>query len=750
MISLSMIISVLVCFNGTAQGTTGDAVQVLVGDDPAACLSLESIFFDGTGYMAVDGRNNRGRIKYFTADGAISGTGISTIPLPDAASLPGDILPSPWGLDRVVPLGESLYCVPAPWSGSIVEVFDKTTGTLIERRIDRGISTAGVVNGPDGSVWAVGRRGFVDVNPDSERALNLGSTIQHIDTACGHPLGFVVFEQPQMFLVESTGIIRWRMSLDGIIDGFLSPTDISAGPDGTIAVCAVITDLSNPEYHTEYFAVRDECLSNDDEEGLFGVEDTLRRELATGFVLLMITSEGTVTDAIEMNAAPLSCAVDASGRAHVLVERPDGWAVSILDPRMDEGFEVFSIPVGKPSLISPHCMSSDTDGNLYWDDVATIEGTDYWTIGKLPTSSRGGMFTLGQQPGETGEIVRLNVERLGNFVRQTTALGVGQDGNIYVGYQDFSFELIDDQTIDEESDKGPYESMVMVLDGNGNVLRDVTTFDITQQHCFVSGFTRTEDKTLAVMAGSDTGPAIGYIDGMSTWNPVNGLSVPLPVANGRIGDFGNGYIGWFLYPDVDTLGTSWLEFPAELSGTDEIRKLTETGCRLLATDRGSGTIYATIDDGDIFRIEGANRTVTGVWNNRLPSGAPSHPLNDAAKVTDGLAILDLEHRAILLVPDGAFVEPAVASEFEISEALTLIRTALYEWEENYGFYPPPSPGLLENLMMAGDRDKVQRAFLGGRIYNYRPTEIGYTFVAWSAVGGQPVLLCGLSGEEEIY
>ena len=363
-------------------GQSGDSspVSVILADNPDECLSLESIFIVNDGYILIDGRNNRGRVKLVSGDGEIEAGILPTLPLPHAASLPSDILPSPWGLDRVVPTDDAFYAVPASWAGAPAEKFDRQTGEFIERLGDVGLRVSGMVVGPDGDAWAVGRRIMLNVSSGTGESIDCSGMLRHIDGAAGHPMGFVLLEQPYVMLMESSGVIRWRVSMEEVIDGFLSPFDIATGPDGTIALCCVVCDLSDEANHDEYFRLRDESLSRDDEDVLFAVEDALRSNLGTGFIVILFDSEGTVTDAIEVDGAPVACGVDSSGRVHVVLQDESGWSVSMLDPRLDEGVELFRVPYGNPAMISPHRLASGPDGTLYWDDV--IPGEDEGTRGE--------------------------------------------------------------------------------------------------------------------------------------------------------------------------------------------------------------------------------------------------------------------------------------------------------------------------------------------------------------------------------
>ncbi len=738
-----------VCFfliSTSISGSPDDTVRILHADNPLHCLSPESLFIDGDGYILIDGRNNLARVKYINSDGVTTKTAISTIPLPDAASLPCDILPSPWGIDRVVPASSGLWAVPAPYADAVAEHFDSATGEFIERLPNPGLRVSGLATGPDGDVWAIGQRLLLNIA--NGNALNLGANIRHIDTAVGHPLGFLIFEQPDLFLIETTGIIRWRIGLDGIIDGFLSPIDIATGPDGTIAICAVICDLSDPENHDEYFSIRNEALARDDENVLFAVEDALRANLGTGFALLLIEPDGTVTDAIEMNSVPIACAVDQNSRAHVLTQRWDNWGISILDPRLDEGFEVLEIPFGAPGMISPHRIVAGRDGSLYWDDIIAGEIDEFWGIGRLNRSGSGELFSLGTSD-TSDEVEYLYTEQITDFIRRTTSLAVNPDSGLLIGYQEFSL-IIPDESTDAIDEEPPYSSLVMSLDRNGNLLRNETTTAITGYDCSTSELFPHENGTIAVFTGTDMPAPVGFLGVDGSWSTLENLNITGPLGNGRIGEIKDGLIGWFLQRSDEEMTTRWLKINDDLDGSHEITLLDAINARFLESDPITDTIWVTIDDGEIFQLDASGMRVNGIWDNRLASGAVGHPLDDAVKVADGLAVLDREHRAIFLITPDAFTVPLYASDEDVNEAIALIRSALWGWNDMYGAYPPDSPDLLDNILTYSDREIVRRAFLGGRIYNYNPTDLGYTFTVWSAATDHPVLICDRSDIETIY
>lgn len=744
-----LLIILLVALILPVRASTSDSVKILVADSPTECLFLEGIFVEGDGYILIDGRNNTGRVKFADSEGAISGAVLSTIPLPDAASLPGDILPSPWGLDRVVPTDDYLWSIPAPWAGSVAEKFDKISGEFLERLPDPGAVAAGVAIGPYGDTWIISRRIILNVTSGDFEVLNLGTTIQHIDTAVGHPLGFVVLQQPDIFLVDTNGMIRWNINLDGVVDFYISPIDIACGSDGTIAVAAALTDLSDDENRDEYNSLREEALGRDDEDVLFSLEDALRVNLCVGYILLLIDPEGTITDAIEIGSPPVACAVDPSGRAHILTETNDGWTISILDPRLDQGFKVADIPHGTPTMVAPHRLVSALDGSLYWDDVTATESGEYWGIAKLSPSSP--VFSLGGIDNtDSSGVSWVYREPGGNFVRQTSAIAVDSNGEIRVGVQDFSFDVLNDPGMEFiENLEAPYTSSLLTIDSEGNLVRNESSVDIVGVVSPCVELVPNGGSLIAAWAGMGVNGAIGILNN-DAWVPSEGLNFPDYLLNAKIGFSGNGFFTWMNFPDGDGTETRWFEVRSDLSGGTAIDRLEAIEARFLESDRVSGNLWVTIDDGEIFQLDSDNLNVTGIWNNRLPSGAPGHPLDDAAKITDGLAVLDREHRAIFLVEPDGFTPPTLASQADIDDAISAIRAALGEIRERYGTYPPPSLDLLENILTYSDLEMLKWAFIGGRIFHYRPSETSYTFVVWSGTAEQPVLIVSEYNIQVIY
>lgn len=742
-----MIILATILFCTISPALAADPVSVLLADNPIDCLSLESIFVDGDGYVLIDGRNNRGRVKLVSDDGEIQAGMLSTLPLPNAASLPSDILPSPWGLDRVVATDDAFWAAPASWAGALAEEFDRQTGEFIERLRDVGLKVSGMVVGPDGDAWAVGRRILVNVSSEQGESIDCGGMLSHIDGISGHPMGFVILEQPWVIFMEKSGITRWRISTEEIVEGYLSPFDIASGPDGTIALCCVVCDLSDEENHSEYFSLREESLSRDDEEVLFAVEDALRSNLGIGFTIILLDPEGNVTDAIEINGAPVACDVDDAGRVHVVIQDESGWSVSMLDPGLDEGFELFRIPYGTPAMITPHRLASGPDGALYWDDVIPGESEGSWGIGSLmPTS--GGMFSLG---GSESGVDWIYTEPTGDFIRLATSLAVGPDGSVWAGSQEFPFEILSgEEPLEFEIDEAPYTSTLMVIDRDGNIVRNRDASEIIPGTPVASEVLPFNDSMLTAWSGRIEGEPLGVLREDFSWTPATASGIPAPIANARIGELSDGLVGWFSLPQSQDSEARWLEIQPDLAGSSEIPRLQTIRARFLESDPSTDTIWATIDDGEIYQLNANDLRVTGIWHNRLPSGAPGHPIDDAEKVADGLAILDREHRAIMLLEPDAFEPPALVSEADVADALRVIRSAMWDWKNTYGDFPQPSPGLLDTIMSYNDREIVRRAFLGGQFFHYRPSETGFNFIAWISTAEQPVLICDQSTYEAVY
>jgi hypothetical protein len=342
-------------------------------------------------------------------------------------------------------------------------------------------------------------------------------------------------------------------------------------------------------------------------------------------------------------------------------------------------------------------------------------------------------------------------EDIGDFIRLTTALAVGRDGSIWAGLQDFPMEVLSgDDSEYLETAEAPYISSLITIDRNGNVVRRAEASEIMGCPAVASEIYIRDDSAIVGWAGMIEGEPLGILGADFSWTPSPGLGVAAPVSNARLGALSTGLIGWFNRPQAETSNSLWLAIEPDLGASTEINRLTTVRARFLESDPSTDTIWATIDDGEIFQIDASTLRVTSIWDNRLPSGAPAHPIDDAAILADGLAILDREHRAIMLLAPGAFAPPGLASEGDVAEALRAIRASLWLWKDTYGEFPQPSPGLLDKIMYADDRETVRRAFLGGTFFQYRPSETGFTFVAWIATPEQPVLICDQSTYEAVY
>jgi hypothetical protein len=741
--TLVFLLSFVATASAFAQSGPGDAVRVLVADNPSECLSLETIFIEDNGYALVDGRNNTGRVKFISSSGEVLKACVSTVPLPDAASLPGDILPSPFGLDRVIVGPDKIWVTPAPWARSAAEVFDRVTGSFLERMPGTGQNTNGLLGDSDGHVWAVMRQSMLDLSDPNHQYLDLAGAIDHIDCATGHPMGFIILAQPEIALVEKTGVVRWRLSLSGLLDGFLSPIDIAAGSDGTVAILAVLCDTGGQDTVDEYFSFREQCLQYNDEDTLYGIEDALRSHFTAGYVLLIINPDGTFSEYVDLSDPPVACDVDSTGRIHIVTQESQGWAISIIDPRIDEGLPQCVIPYGLPTLISPHRLASGPDGSLYWDDIRPTETGNNWGIAKLAPSS--GLFSLGD--GDSS-ITWVHEEPMEDSIRIGTALLCGSEGEIRAGCQDFAWDISTTQS--EDALNSAYISSVVYVSDDGVLLRRDPVPDILGPASVLCELFSTSEKIYGIWAGSDTGFSVGTIAQDGTWTPGADFQPGGTVSNARVGRIVNGFIAWFSSFNGDTDEPLWYTLDPSFQNAREITKLNAARCRLLDSSPQSNEFYATIDDGEVFRIDAGTLAVNGIWSNRLPGGAPGHPLDDAECCSGGLAILDREHRAIFSVSPEAFTQPPLASEEEVETAISSITTALEDYHYTNGTYPVPSSRLLIDLLEMSDLNTIEQCFIGGRVYNYQPTETGYSFIVWSAAADQPVLICTPSGNETVY
>jgi len=216
-----------------------------------------------------------------------------------------------------------------------------------------------------------------------------------------------------------------------------------------------------------------------------------------------------------------------------------------------------------------------------------------------------------------------------------------------------------------------------------------------------------------------------------------------PLEDARIARVRRGYIAWFLQWG-DEPSTKFFTFDENFSDRTEIKLCEKINYRLLAGIPDENIFFATIDGGEIFKINSDSMEVTGILSNRLESGAPAHPIDDAVWADGRLVILDREHRAILSVDPDSFENPQSAFTEDTESAIAVIRTALSQYHEKMGEYPEWYPSLLDDLLDEDGLDLVKRFFIAGRIYDYKINPIGYSFLLRSGSPGQPVLYCDQS------
>lgn len=712
-------------------------VEILLADNPDDCLLLETVYVDGENYIFIDGRNNTGRVKFTDSTGQIQRSLISTIPLPNAASLPCDYPVSPFGADRVVLTDNYLYALPANWSDSLAEKFEPEAGDFLERIPGMGIVPSGLFSDSSSNVWGFLDSSLFEIDVENPRVLNLAGSVPLIDCAAWSPAGFVVISQPDIILVDSTGIIRWRVGLDGVTDYFLSPVDLACGSDGTIAVAAVTCGNADETTVSEYFSFRTELIRMDETEVLWDIEDSFRSTFQTGSVILILDISGNVTDAIDFPGMPVSIDVDDIGRIHVLHSDSNGWIVTVLDPRLNQGFTSCEIPFGNPRLKSPHALALNPENRLIWDDLITEDFTVSWGINCL--ADQEGIFALGADSDPVDIIYSdPNLET----IRLVNALVMDSSGDMWLSCQDYSFDFY--AADPETSDITVKTNRLLGISNSGEVLLNIEQGPIesvAELHLAAQGL-------LGVFASPDPGVKWGFFSPDGSFSQMPTFLDGYSVLNANLGTNGSANLGWFLVEREEKVSGRFVEFSEDWTTTLENHKLTALECRLLDSSPITGVTYITVDDGEIFRLDNSFN-VTGVYSNRLESGAVCHPLDSAVAENSSLDILDREHRAIIRINPGAFTAPQVATSNEIDEALIIIRSAMYEYLENNHVYPPATPDILEEILEFNEREIVRRAFLGGRIYNYEPHDTGYYFTAWSAEPDQSVLLCDQTSEETI-
>ncbi|MFH1675798.1 MAG: hypothetical protein ABIC40_02150 [bacterium] len=743
-----VLILTLAAFFGPAnytRSTASNAFSVMVGDKPAECLSLENIRYDNGNYILIDGRNNTGRVKIISPDGKILNAFVSSIPLPDSASLPPDSPPSPFGTDRCIATSDSFVCTPAKWSGRSAEFFDRKTGEFRKSFSEIGPPIIGMTQSRSGDLWAVTSDALVDLSVVPINAINLASAGIFIDNAVAHPLGFVVLSQPNLFMIEPGGFVRWRIPLNEIIDGFVSPIDFAVSENGTTVLIGCICDLTDEEVD-DYISLRSDLISASDIDRISNLENSVRDIALTDYAAIFIKPSGEIADVLRINEKPIACDSDSSARAHILTRNENGWSIFIIDPKIDQPIKVCDIPYGTPSIVSPHRISADSSGRVFWDDLAPVGENSQYAIFSYKQNDKGSLFKLGDS---TDEPDLFYSENLPGLVRITTALGIRTDGSVLVGYTDFFADTLAFETDNANefpasvpSEEKIASSSIMEIDPTGKLV-DKTNNSETENENGHSGipidFIASGNSILAIFRIDET--LRGYLiqpDG--TMNEIPDFPSVNPLEDARMVRINRGYVGWFLKWD-DPPSTKFFTFDENLSDRREIGRLEKINCRLIAGIPDKKTFFATIDGCEIFKIDSDNMEVTGVLYNRLESGVPAHPIDDAVWADGKLMILDREHRAILSVDTDFFENPPSAFIEDTESAIAVIRSALSEYYKNMGEYPLWYPTLLDVLLDDNDRDLVNRFFIAGRIYDYRVMPTGYSFLVWSAAYGQPVLYC---------
>ncbi|HEX9745836.1 MAG TPA: hypothetical protein VGB30_10465 [bacterium] len=719
--------------------------QILVADPPDQCLSLEQIILDGDNYILVDGRSNSARIKFMDSSGNITGTGVPTIPLPDSASLPGDILPSPFGLDRVTVTDTNIWTLPATWAFSPAEKFSRASGEFEDRLPDYGVYPYGLISDPNGDVWAVTNSSIINITSDTSRELFPSTPDLHIDNVIAHPIGFVVLGMPDLMLIDSSGIVRWRLSMENILDEFVSPVDICVSSDGTICVSAITCFPPDGGTLAEYYDIRVMALEQEDLEALYGVEDAFRSNFMTGYVIFTVAVDGTVRDVIDYASMPQSVGIDDQGRIHVLSSESSGWAVTILDTRVNQGFPAAFIPYGSPSMISPHALALGPDGSIYWDDIIPTAESYNWGILKLAPST--GVFSLGSSSNPQPTVVYSDPSLSG--FRLATAMECDSDGNIWVGCVDLNPSVIDPEMSDETA--GFHDSSILKISRSGNLLSTNNQINSGTEIAYVEDlhwsapqmYTAVSDLAGSSWYGKFTGDNFS-IDEVVT--DISGLSVSDINFSAGI----DSTLIWLADPDNRDRTIQIYECSNDLLSAAPIPKLEAIGCTVLDTDPLTGEIYVSLSDAEFLILDPSDYSITGIMTSRLPGGAPTHPITDSVGTSDGIVILDTEHRALIRYSKSDFETPYRAIDSDIDEALTLIRERFWQYKDTTGDYPPFAIDMLNGLFEQQELEILKRAFVGGRIYNYDPLDTGYSFKVWLATQGNPVATVYPSYEELIY
>jgi hypothetical protein len=724
-----------------AKSASIDSVKILVADDPHQCIQLEGIFLDGDNYLIIDGKNNMGIVKYMKPDGTITATGVPALPLPDAASLPLELSASPFGLDRVLADDKFIYVIPAPWARTSAEMFTRNEGTFIRRLADLGAETQGLVTGPSGKTWAVAGSSIVDISSDDGDHLNLSSFAPRIDTVSGSPLGFLVYSSPNLTLIEPSGFNRWTVGLDGITDNFLSPMDIACGSDGTIAILAQSCTFDDPSIRQDYDKIRTEAISEGNEQAIFSLEESLRSNFGTGYVLVLLRADGTVTDIVDLNTPTVACAVDPSGRVHLLsyISDPNGsaWDLTIIDPKLNKALPQCKIPEGSPVLISPHRFTSGPDGSFYWDDVVPEGNNLNWGINRLsPASSSPFALT------STQKISQIFNQKFTGTLGLATSLAVGASGEKWVGMQEYPLNL--DSGKPPEDNKVLLTCTILHLGSDGVLIDKYSPPPDFSEWSVPSELVPLPDTLVTAWAMPEvtTSPLVSLSED-GTWGALKAAIKLKAISTVRIGQTAKGYLGWFSVPNSsgEFEESRWFSFDSQFNGAMPIERLSASGSRILGSDPINKELYVTIDDGEIFSLNAETLLINGIWTNRFPSGSQIYSLNEGLCTPDGLAILDRQHRSIFRLTRDKFIHPQSANEIDVMTSIAAIQKALAAVKNSTGSYPIWWPNLLEQLLDSSGFDLMQQAFIGGRIYNYRPTKVGYTFTVWSAALDQPILIC---------
>jgi hypothetical protein len=329
------------------------------------------------------------------------------------------------------------------------------------------------------------------------------------------------------------------------------------------------------------------------------------------------------------------------------------------------------------------------------------------------------------------------------------ALAVGQEGDIWIALQEFLLNQPLSGSADEDAPLG--RSAVLHISDDGVLVRRDTISDGTLTQRTPLEITPAGDSVQTIWSTLDQPePVVLNLSRNGLFTPVESFPWIESLTGAKIQKAKTGYVGWF-----DTQGESneraqWYRFGDYFANASAIDRLNALGCRLLGSDPSRSVLYVTIDDGEIFRLDSESLRVTGVWANRFATGAPGYPLDNGVWTSQGLAVLDREHRAALCIPDDILEIPPLMTDVEVTQAIDTIKTALGEYKTSYGSYPAFSPGLLGRILDPSELETVGRCLIGGRIYWYETSQTGFRFVAWSAAADQPALVCSQDSAEPVY